>query len=249
MTVCPPHGANTVLNEDLVRLEAVTLTGRQREELVNITQDVFFNAPQSEFEDLALAAMNLENLRSVFDGHQSLPENYNAMGLEMKSSSPAGQLHSPFWGQPARESFYSRDRHFHYTVELPEDIRSIVGEGSLEVQLETRIHDIAGWREEVTFLTGSQFRFHAEYLSWAAAEAVCVEEGGHLASLLSAGEVEEARHLTETTVWVGATDTEVEGEWGWVDGQDPGMQELTREVRSLFGERRIAPRRTYQNVT
>ena len=219
MNVCPPHGANTVLNEDLVRLEALTLTGWQREELVNITEDVFFHAPHREFEDLALSAMNLENLRSVVDGYQSLPENYNYMGLEIKSSSPTGQLHSPFWDQTAPEGFYSRDRHFHYIVELPEDIRSIFGEGSLEVELETRIHDIAGWREEVSFLTGSQFRFHAEYRSWAAAEAVCVDEGGHLASLLSAGEVEEANLKYDGSMWVGATDREVEGEWRWVDGQ------------------------------
>ena len=223
VTVCPPHGANTALNMDLVRLQKITITEEEKADLINMTEEVFLLGPHKEYQELALAAINPENYRQVLDGFQTYPESYNMIGLEILTNGIQGQLHSPFWGLPTRDSFYNRDRLFHYKVELPEDLLTKLGNGSLVVQLETNTVEAPNWMEEISYVAGSKFRYHNTPLSWMEAEAVCISEGGHLASTLSASELEEAAFLVEengkTLAWVGATDKEVEGQWKWVDGE------------------------------
>lgn len=68
------------------------------------------------------------------------------------------------------------------------------------------------------------YNFFGEKLTWTAAQARCVREGGHLASVQSLEEnqfLDGLRRLdssSEKTVWIGGTDIDAEGSWLWSDG-------------------------------
>lgn len=56
-------------------------------------------------------------------------------------------------------------------------------------------------------------------MDWAAAEARCVELGGHLAKITSAVQNGAVRRLVGSSlVWLGAKDSTQEGKWTWSDG-------------------------------
>ncbi len=52
---------------------------------------------------------------------------------------------------------------------------------------------------------------------WAAAEALCVHFGGHLASVTSADENYFVRDLASAVAWIGASEVSSEGNWTWSD--------------------------------
>ena len=55
-------------------------------------------------------------------------------------------------------------------------------------------------------------------LSWQDAENFCQIEGGHLASVHSAGENNFLSKLNSATMWLGGTDAKTDGTWEWSDG-------------------------------
>jgi hypothetical protein len=57
-----------------------------------------------------------------------------------------------------------------------------------------------------------------EKVSWQTARDKCARMGGQLAVVPDANTWAFIKGLTETRVWLGATDEKVEGEWLWVDG-------------------------------
>jgi hypothetical protein len=61
-------------------------------------------------------------------------------------------------------------------------------------------------------------------ISWADAVADANQRGGHLATFASQSEVDLARTqigstFSSTWAWLGASDTEIEGEWRWITGE------------------------------
>ena len=56
-------------------------------------------------------------------------------------------------------------------------------------------------------------------VKWVEAENHCVEHGGHLASVHTDQEKDFILGLVPSGgFWIGGSDKEVEGEWGWSDG-------------------------------
>ena len=53
VTVCPPESSNTALNYDLVRVQNVTLTEKDRKGLVNVTTQILIDKPSKDFVHLA----------------------------------------------------------------------------------------------------------------------------------------------------------------------------------------------------
>ncbi len=66
---------------------------------------------------------------------------------------------------------------------------------------------------------GSHYYCSNSLASWAAAEQACQNNGGHLAIINSASENQYiASRLQANTAWIGASDTNNEGTFSWVDG-------------------------------
>lgn len=80
---------------------------------------------------------------------------------------------------------------------------------------------------------GHEYALVEDKVTWHTAKRRCEEMGGHLACLKSEAEVAFGFGLYKKyggSVWVGATDEEVEGAWYWVDG--------TRLIGTVFSERK-----------
>ena len=102
--------------------------------------------------------------------------------------------------------------------------------GSIEVHLEFQSFAAHGWFEEAYFSglyeepgsTGLYVLYNQynHMLSWADAEAYCVAEGGHLASVESQEEMLEISLLArgQKDLWLGGTDAGSEGNWTWTNG-------------------------------
>ncbi len=56
-------------------------------------------------------------------------------------------------------------------------------------------------------------------VSWQVARDKCERMGGQLAVIHDKATWEFIKGLSETRLWLGATDEKVEGEWVWVDGE------------------------------
>lgn len=84
--------------------------------------------------------------------------------------------------------------------------------------------DCAGDDEFSGISAGSCYSYQSAAASWEEAEAACVTWGGHLAGLSTTDEHDfvvmelHARGIMEG-VFVGANDLEVEGEWGFTNGE------------------------------
>ena len=119
----------------------------------------------------------------------------------------------------------------HYSIEFPDNIKEILGpNGTLEVHLNYQTFT-AGGRSEETYFSGLHeelgstglyvlYNQYNHMLSWADAEAYCVAEGGHLASVESQEEMLEISRLArgQKDLWLGGTDSDSEGNWTWTNG-------------------------------
>jgi hypothetical protein len=72
-----------------------------------------------------------------------------------------------------------------------------------------------------------QFTFHTQRLSFADAEAFCVQNGGHLASLHSVAAVDAVNSLRNgQDSWIGLTRSSTDMPWTWSDGSTFGVDSL-----------------------
>ena len=144
--------------------------------------------------------------------------------LELESTDLAGHVETPGFGELADQEFFMASRTNTFTLDLPEDLERIVGEGKLVVNLSVNTKVFEGWKEVVFYSDGPTFKFYPERKNWQATEDACVEKGGHLASLSNWKERKELEALDlggENQVWLGGTvDPAAEGNWSWSDGEE-----------------------------
>ena len=69
---------------------------------------------------------------------------------------------------------------------------------------------------------GSKYKFITETVSWNEAKILAEESGGHLATFASMEELAyiKSQLPTASIFWVGLSDSEYEGTWKWIDGED-----------------------------
>ena len=131
-------------------------------------------------------------------------------------------------GDSFDNAIYMKDRTFKTTLLFPDDLKERIGSGSLAIRLEVDTRVEQGWQEEVVYTRASwgftNHKLFAESKTWAEAEAYCQGQGGHLASILTAKEQQEARITSGGKyVWIGGSDQEHEGVWQWTDGSAWGF--------------------------
>ena len=109
-------------------------------------------------------------------------------------------------------------------LELPDDIKYLVGSGNLIIELEIDTREEEGWTEQVNHkelkegdpVSLFNYKVDLTRTSWIEAEAQCQREGGNLASATSDKVNEALKELADgKSVWLGGR--KESGKWNWVD--------------------------------
>ena len=68
VTVCPPRGSNTALNHLLEKVKDVNFTKEERQELLDISKEVFIEIPIKKYARQMTEMLSVENMRSIANG-------------------------------------------------------------------------------------------------------------------------------------------------------------------------------------
>ena len=142
-----------------------------------------------------LAAANTPNLKSVFDGYQTIAKSLTRKEFEIKINSHFGEIMTPWFRDTFNGSYFEEDKYHHMVLEFPWDLSQQVDSGSQVIQLEVDTREEEGWKEKVSYLEGPWFVLVTERKSRKLAEAHSQSMEGHLASILSEEDLEEVAKL------------------------------------------------------
>merc|ERR1711994_122868 len=74
VTVCPPRGSNTALNHLLEKVKDVNFTNEERQDLLDISKEVFIEIPSKKYAKQMTDLLSVKNMRSIANGQASMPE-------------------------------------------------------------------------------------------------------------------------------------------------------------------------------
>ena len=73
---------------------------------------------------------------------------------------------------------------------------------------------------EVEEFNGHKYKYYNQSITWDEAQAFCEKLGGHLVIITSAEENDFVHRLAQgANIWLGGTDTKVEGTFEWISGE------------------------------
>ena len=132
VTICPPKGLNGALKYDLMKLANRSLSSEEKEELVQISARLFYDAGWKDLLKL-IGKGNIENLYRGFQ--EVIPEKEK---ITVRVSNPNGTFESIYLGQkltPHLRRQLTATR-FQFKIEL-DNIKTLMGEVSkLNLKLE-----------------------------------------------------------------------------------------------------------------
>ena len=138
VTVCPPRGSNTALNHLLEKVKDVNFTKEERQELLDISKEVFIEIPNKKYAKQMTELLSIENIRSIANGQASMPEVDEEGVITIRSSEPEGTFETPGFGDSEYSGdFHKRPQSLHFVLDLADNIRNMVGGGSLVVSFES----------------------------------------------------------------------------------------------------------------
>ena len=99
----------------------------------------------------------------------------------------------------------------------------VVSDGTTSVKSATVLLTVTVTTASCAAIGGSLYNSHCYIVNrtastWAAAESTCISAGGHLATITSTAENYFIYSITQTSVWIGASDSISEGSFVWRDG-------------------------------
>ena len=68
VTVCPPRGSNTALNHLLEKVKDVNFTQEERQELLDISKELFLEIPNKMHAKHITKLLTIDNMRSITNG-------------------------------------------------------------------------------------------------------------------------------------------------------------------------------------
>ena len=216
VTICPPRGSNTALNHLLEKVKDVNFTKEERQELSNISMEVFVEIPHTQHAKNMNELLSIDNIRSIANGEANMPEVDNQGMVTIKSYELQGSFSTPgFGGIEYRGDFYSGPKSLHYVLSLPDNIGEIIGQGAFVVSVET----MGSWSYN---FQENELELHKKTMEMPAAEIFCTSMGGHLASIDSQREQDEMKRVAGASarrgLWLGATRKAGNESWQWLDG-------------------------------
>ena len=223
--VCPPRGSNTALNHDLVKVGEGKLSGEKRQRVAKAVEDIFMDDPHREYARQRIALANQENIRDLYEGYQLLPKDIKFIYqrkwkdmVEHRSSALRGKFSSPKITGRSNPCWQRSEQHSRYVLDFPDNIKEQMGpQGSIVVKVSVDLKDSD---EHVTVNRGEKNFVALEYTdSWKEAEDLCLEKGGHLASILSPEEKKQLDDDPEYDIDQFFLGGKMEGgKWKWSDG-------------------------------
>ena len=94
VTVCPPRGSNTALNHLLEKVKDVNFTKEERQELLDISKEVFIEIPNKKYARKMSGWLSVQNMSSIANGQASMPEVDEQGTIILRSSEPQGSFSS-----------------------------------------------------------------------------------------------------------------------------------------------------------
>ena len=219
VTVCPPKGSNTVLNQALSQVKDEKMTPGLRERLKKKVQEIFIETPSKKFAKDMAQLMNIPSLKYIADGTVSIPEKNRVNSAEeneilINTSLPQGSFSTPGYKDPSYQGDFCKTSHLiHFQLDISSyqsEVRSMV--------VEVDVADGVEWQYRKQ---DKKLKLYAEKLTFTEAEGFCLNKGSHLAPAGSEemwNEVLLATRGAQHAVWLGGTDKAVEGNWTWLDG-------------------------------
>ena len=187
------------------KVKDVNFTKEERQELLDISKEIFIEIPNKKYSKKMTELLSVENMRSIVNGQASMPEVDEQGMILLRSSEPQGSFSS--------QSLDFRNRSFKYELNLPENIKELVGEGELVISVDTK----GNW---IIFEPNYNMTLSKEKLNASAAEEFCVNHGGHLASVGSQEEQDELKKVRDgNSVWLGGRRKDGGEGWEWLDGR------------------------------
>ena len=231
VTVCPPKGSNTVLNQALNQVKDETMTPELRDHLTNKVQEIFVERPSKMFAKDLAHLLNIQSMTNITEGMVRIPEKnrINSAGVSemfINTSLPKGSFSTPgFKDLDYQNGFYEGSHIIHFLLNISSYRTNERSQMVVEV-------DVA---EEVEWLYSTQDKkmelYQEKRLTFTEAEQFCVIRGGHLASVASEEESREVVNITRGVkdgcevgwpnlgpnkdVWLGGKNAE--GDWAWTD--------------------------------
>ena len=211
VSVCPPRGSNTALNHLLEKVKDVKFDKKEKQDLLDISKEVFLEIPNKRQGELVSRLLTRENIRSIVNGQSSMPEFDEDQGsIILRSSEPQGSF------SVQNHYFSDVSKFYTFVLNLCDQFEDFVWEGKLVISVKTK----GSW----SYRVGDGVHLHETKLSMSAAEQVCVNQGGHLASV---GSKEEQNRLEKqmqqlkglmSTMWLGLRRKASRDGWEWLNG-------------------------------
>ena len=108
VTVCPPRGSNTALNHLLEKVKDVNFTKEERQELLDISDEVFIEIPNKDHTKQMAELISDDHMRSVANGLSRMPEVDETGLIILTSFEPEGNFETPGFADPGyKGDFYS----------------------------------------------------------------------------------------------------------------------------------------------
>lgn len=118
VTVCPPKGSNTMLNQALEQVTDEKLTPGLREHFRDTAMEIFIEKPSRMFASDMAKLINIHTLKNLEEeGIVALNKNITSMFIEAKL--PEGNFSTPGFADPQYEGDFfksSHSIHFHLDV-------------------------------------------------------------------------------------------------------------------------------------
>ena len=220
VTVCPPRGSNTVLNQVLEKVKEDDFTEKERKRLINISRGVFIQGPTKIHAKQMSDLLNPENIRSIANIQANMPsvdKDTNVITLTSRES--RGSFSTPGFGNSACNTgdFFNRPHALHYDIQFPTNIIGYTSwDGDLVITVQTKDEWSFSWKPNLHYM-------HHQKLNMTEAENFCVRRGGHLASIKSKEEEKEVKKMMpygDSTIWLGGKRNSEQKSWIWLDGRN-----------------------------
>ena len=133
VTVCPPRETNTVLNHLLRKVRNVNFTEKERQDLMDISKEVFFKSYGIRMTQL----LSNENIRSISNGQTSVSMSIKSQ-INLKSTEPEGSFKMPgFRDSDYQGDFYSKEHSLYFVLDKGEIEQTIADDSALVISVET----------------------------------------------------------------------------------------------------------------